>query len=74
MMTRVKAGPEELTYAQKIELIFGPRGAKGLEQFRDDGDASDCYRQHKDELYRLLGEDIVNAWAFRKFEARRLKG
>jgi len=65
---------DALTHAQLIELMLGPRGATGLEQFRDDGHAEDVYLAHRDQLFELLGGDITASWAFQRFEARRLKG
>ena len=73
MMTRVKAGPEELTRGQLLELMLGPRSDAGLEHFRDDGHAEDCYWQHRDQLYQQLGSEVVRSWAFKRFEAQHLK-
>jgi len=73
MMTRVKAGPEKLTQEALLELMLGPRSDAGLQQFRDDGDCEDYYWQHRDQLYQLLGSEVTQSWAFKKFEAPRLK-
>jgi len=54
--------------------MLGPRGVTGLEHFRDDGHAEDVYREHRDQLFQLLGCDITASWAFQRFDARRLKG
>ena len=63
-----------LTHGQLLELMLGPRGVTGLEHFRDDGHAEDVYREHRDQLFQLLGCDITASWAFQRFDARRLKG
>ena len=73
-MTRVKARPEKLTHGQLLELMLGPRSAEGLQAFEGDTHAEDVYWAHRDELFDLLGGDITASWAFKKFEARRLKG
>ena len=65
---------DALTHGQLLELMLGPRGVTGLEQFRDDGHAEDVYWSHRDQLFDLLGGEITASWAFQRFEARHLKG
>jgi len=65
---------DALTHGQLLELMLGPRGVTGLEHFRDDGHAEDVYLAHRDQLFELLGGDVTQSWAFKKFETRRLAG
>ena len=57
---------EELTHGQSMELWLGPRNSDGLQHFRDDGHAEDCYWLHRE---RVLQEFGGQCWACRKFEA-----
>ncbi|HUW09671.1 MAG TPA: hypothetical protein VM537_08060 [Anaerolineae bacterium] len=65
---KVRQRSDELSHGQFMELWLGPRSRAGLQHFRDDGDAQDVWRRHRDRILSEHGEAGLQFWAHRRYD------